>query len=137
MATINMQTMRYINLLNRVAHVKTSKCFFYNNHIIFVVPSGFVSRAIGPNGKNIRSMQDQLGKKIKVIKEANGIEDAQRFIEDIVEPVPFVSMDVKDNEIIITAGVRSKAALLGRNKRRLAELGQIVEDVFGKELKIV
>ena len=137
MATINMQIMRYINLLNKIARVKIRKCFVYNNTIIFAVPAGLMSKAIGPKGKNVRALQERLGKRIKVIKEAEEIDDAERFVEDIVEPVTFVSLEVKDNKIIITAGTRSKAALLGRNKRRLAELSRIVEDYFGKELKII
>ena len=137
MATINMQTIRYINLLARISQVKTRKCFVYNNVIIFAVPSALMSKAIGSKGKNIREMQERLGKKIKIIRESDGISDLERFVEDIVEPVTFVSLEVKGDEIIITAGTRSKAALLGRNKRRLAELRIIIEDYFGKELRIV
>jgi transcription antitermination factor NusA-like protein len=137
MAMIDMQTMRYINLLDKVARVKTSKCFVYNNVIIFAVPSALLSRTIGPGGRNVRELQHQLGKRVKVIKEANGLSDAERFVEDIVEPVGFVSFEIKEDEIIITAGSQNKAALLGRNKRRLIELAQIVEDNFDKELRIV
>ena len=137
MATIDMQTMRYINLLNKVSNIKTRKCFIYNNTIIFAVPSKLVSKAIGPNGKNVRFLQEKLGKKIKIIKDANNIEEATRFVEDIVDPVSFVSLEIKEGNIIITAGIRSKAALLGRNKRRYIELSKILEDNFGKELKII
>ena len=35
MAIINMQTMRYINLLDKASNVKTRKCFVYNNTIYF------------------------------------------------------------------------------------------------------
>ena len=132
-----MQIMRYINLLNKIARVKIKKCFIYNNTIIFAVPAGLMSRAIGPKGKNIRALQEMLGKRIKVIKEAENLGDAGRFVGDIVDPVTFVSLEVKDDKIILTAGTRSKAALLGRNKRRLAELSIIIEDYFGKELKII
>lgn len=137
MTTINMQLMRYINLLNKIANVRTKKCFLYNNKIIFAVPSRFISRAIGPTGKNIKEIQHKLGKRVKIIKEADGINDAKRFVEDVVEPVGFVSFEVNENQIIITAGVRNKAALLGRHKRRYIELSKIVNDNFGKELKIV
>jgi len=137
MTTINMQTMRYINLLSRITNVKTMKCFVYNNAIIFAVPRMEMAKAIGPAGKNVRTIQERLGKRVKIIKEPGGIEEAGRFIEDIVSPVGFVSLEIRNNEIIITAGVRNKAALLGRNKQRLEELKQIVEDNFGKELKIV
>jgi NusA-like KH domain protein len=137
MATIDMQTMRYINLLDKISRIKTKKCFVYNNSIIFVVSARDVSRAVGPSGKNIRLMQEQLGKKVKIIEDAHDQGGAERFIEDIVSPVTFVSLDLKEGVFILTAGTRSKAALLGRNKRRLLELAKIVEDNFGKELRIV
>jgi transcription termination/antitermination protein NusA len=137
MATINMQIMRYINLLNRITRVRTSKCFVYNNVIIFAVPARMLSKTIGPKGKNVREMQEQLGKKVRIIEEAHGIDSAEKFVKDIVEPVVFVSLEVKENEIILTAGARNKAALLGRHKRRLLELSKILEDNFGKELRIV
>ena len=60
MAIINMQTMRYINLLDRASHVKTSKCFVYNNTIMFAVPKEMVSKAIGPDAINVRRIQEVL-----------------------------------------------------------------------------
>ena len=137
MATIDMQTMRYINLLRRIANVNTMKCFIYNNMIIFAVPANLVSKAVGPAGRNVRIIQERLGKKVKVIRDADNIEEAGRFVGDIVSPVNFVSLEVRDNYVILTAGIRNKAALIGRNKKRLEELRQIIEDNFGKELKIV
>jgi NusA-like KH domain protein len=137
MATINMQTMRYINLFDKVSNVKTNKCFVYNNTIIFAVPKFLIPKSIGPAGKNIRIIQERLGKKIKIIREAEGVDDAERFVNDIVNPITFKSLEVRENEIVLNAGSRSKAALIGRNKKRLEELSQILEDYFGKQLKII
>jgi len=39
--------------------------------------------------------------------------------------------------IISSAGVQSKAGLLGRNKRILFELQKIVKDFFGRDLRVV
>ena len=137
MATIDMQKIRYLNLLGKVSGVQTRHCFVYNNMIVFAVPRALVSRAIGPGAKNIREMQETLGKKVKVISESNGLGDAQRFVKDIVEPVQFKSLEFKDDGFILTAGGSSKAALIGRNKRRLEELSEIIVDCYGKQLKIV
>ena len=137
MTTINMQTIRYINLFRRVANVNTKDCFLYNNAIIYVVPAKMMRQALGDNGKNVRMIQETLGKKIRVVREARDNRDVQRFIQDIVEPVSFKSLEIKDGNIILTAGSLGKAALIGRNKRRLIELSKIMEDYFGKELKIV
>jgi len=129
--------MRYINLLDRVSRVKTMWCFFYNNTIIFVVPERLVHQAVGFNGKNVKAIQQMLGKRIKVVQEMRGPMDARRFIQDIVDPLSFRSVEMAPTEVILTAGGANKAALIGRNKVRLAELGSIVEDVFGKQLRIV
>lgn len=138
MAIIDMQIMRYINLLDRASHVKTTKCFVYNNTIFFAVPKSMMSRAIGPNALNIREMQDKLDKRVKIIEEPSGVGDSIRFISDIVDPVRFKSVDIRDNELVITAGnTQSKASLIGRNKRRMEELNQIVKDTYNLDLKIV
>jgi NusA-like KH domain protein len=138
MAIINMQTMRYINILDKVTNVKTSKCFIYNDTIFFAVPKQMVSKAIGPSALNVKKIQNGLGKKIRIIGEAEGVNEAERFISNIVAPVSFKNIEVKDGFLIINAGnVHNKASLMGRNKIRLDELGQIVKDTFGFELRIV
>lgn len=137
MAMIDMQTMRYINILDRVARVKTSKCFTYNNIVIFAVPSVMVRRAVGPQGDNVRTIQMTLGKRVKIISEPQGEQDVGRFVQDIVDPVTFKSVEFRDGVFVLTAGNQSKAALIGRNKKRLEELSQIVQDNFGKPLKII
>lgn len=132
-----MQTMRYINLLRRVTRVNTTDCFVYNNVIIYVVSAGEMKRALGERGKNVRELQEILGKKIKIVREAKDVTDMQRFIQDIVDPVSFKSVEIRNENIVLTAGAIAKAALIGRNKRRLIELNKILEDYFGKELKII
>tara|TARA_Y100000310_G_scaffold255681_1_gene263204 strand:- start:2707 stop:3120 length:414 start_codon:yes stop_codon:yes gene_type:complete len=134
--TISMQDMRYLNLFGKITQISTRFCFFYNNSIIFCVPESLVSKAIGQNGRNIKKMNEILGKRIKVIPKPNSIY-VRKFIEDVVSPITFKDLEVAENEIILTAGSQSKAALIGRNKRRLFELQKISKDYFGKELRIV
>ena len=54
----------------------------------------------------------------------------------MISPVGFKDFEMNGREIIITAGSQNKAALIGRNKRRLYELQKITKDFFGKELRI-
>jgi len=138
MAVISMQTIRYINLLDKTTRVKTRKCFVHNNTIFFAVNKGQVSRAIGPGAVNVKKMQNSTGKRIKIIEEADGIGDAEKFIGSIVAPVKFKSLEIKDGEIIITAGSnQNKASLIGRNRRRFEELKKIVKDFFEMDLRII
>ena len=137
MKTIDMQDIRHLNLFGRITRVDTRFCFNYNEAIIFCVPRQLVSRAVGEEGKNVRQIGEILRKRIKIIPIPNGIQHAKRFIEAIVSPVKFRDLEIKNNEMILTAGNRNKAALIGRNKRRLLELQKIVKGFFGKEFRII
>ncbi|MBS3081887.1 hypothetical protein J4416_03060 [Candidatus Pacearchaeota archaeon] len=139
MAIINMQTMRYINLLERVARVRATKCFVYNNMIYFAVPPNSFSRARGSDNQNAKILSEQLGKRIRIVRDANDdLHSVSQFIEDVVSPATFASLEFHNGVYLLTAGSRERAAtLIGRNKTRLTELNLIVESYFGKTIKIV
>lgn len=135
-STIDMQDIRYLNLFSKVTRINTRFCFKYNETIFFCVPKSLISKAIGEKAKNIKRINEVLRKRIKIIACPEGIQDIKSFIESIVSPVTFKELEVKDDLVILTAGGQSKAALLGRNKRRLIEMQKIISDYFQKEFKI-
>ena len=135
--TIDMQFMRYINLFRKISHVSTTDCFVYNNAIIFAVPKPLVSKAIGKGGINMKRIGEILRKKIKVIEKPKTIEGLNKFIEDVVAPVTFNKIEIKEGVVILGAGRQSKAALIGRGRIRQKELGDILSRTFNiKVLKI-
>ena len=136
--TIDMQDIMHLNLFSQITRIDTRFCMKYNGAIIFCVPKNLLAKAVGEQGKNLRRLSETLGKKIRIIPMPRGIHDARGFIQTIVKPIMFKDLEIKGNEMIITAGnIQSKAALIGRDKRRLIELEKIVENFFGKELKII
>ena len=138
MNTINMQDIQHLNLFSQVTRINTRFCTEYNRTIIFCVPKEMVNKAVGKEGTNIRRLSEVMNKKVRVIAVPRGIQDARGFIQTIVKPVMFKDLEIKDNEIIITAGnMQNKASLIGRDKKRFLELQKICKDFFGKELRIV
>ena len=141
--TIDMQHMRYLNLFNKITRVSTRFCFNYNEMIVFCVPKQLVPRALGEKGDNLKQINRILRKKIRIIPIPKSVQHAKQFIGAIVHPVTFKDLEIKEDtskgtsEIVLTAGSQSKAALIGRNKRRLLEMQKIVRDFFGKEFRIV
>jgi transcription antitermination factor NusA-like protein len=110
----------------------------YNGTIIFCVPQSLVMKAVGKGGENIKHISEILKKRVKIIPCPKGIEDAKYFIANIVRPVTFKDLEVKENEIILNAGgILNKSALIGRDKRRLLEMQKIVKDYFGKDFRII
>lgn len=138
--TIDMQLMRYINLFARTTKVPTTKCFFYNNQIIFAVPRIKMSLAIGKGAVNIRKLSGILRRKIRVVAMplVNNSEGIGRFVEEVVAPFEFNKIDVNEDLVVVTAGRQSKAALIGRGRQREKELGDVLKNFFGIEkLRIV
>lgn len=137
MAIIDMQTMRYINLFERVARVRATKCFVYNNTIYFAIPPQFFGKANVT--QTSRMIAEQLGKRVRIIRDANeDLNSVGKFVMDVVSPAGFDNFEVQEGVYVITAGSRERAAtLIGRNKMRLMELSAIIQSYFGKEVKVV
>jgi len=128
-----MQLMRYINLFSKVCRTQTKNCFVYNNQIVYAVPSSKVSYAIGKDAVNVKKLRDILRKKIKVIAmpmEVNQ-ESISKFVAEIVDPVEFNKLEMKEGFVTVSAGRQSKAALIGRNRVREKELSEILKNNFG------
>jgi transcription antitermination factor NusA-like protein len=136
--TIDMQDIMHLNLFSQITKIDTRFCAKYNNAIIFCVPKNLLARALGEQGKNLRRLSETFGKRIRIIPIPRDLHDAKGFVQTLVKPVMFKDFEINGNEIIITAGnIQNKAALIGRDKRRLIELEKITRDFFGKDLKII
>ena len=130
--TIDMQLMRYINLFARTTRVETTKVFVYNNQIIFAVPKAKVSLAIGRGAVNVKRLNEILRKKIKVVAmpAVDSDEGIGKFVEDVVAPIEFNKVEVKENSVVVNAGRQSKAALIGRGRQREKELADVLKNFF-------
>mgnify|MGYP001613830171 CR=1 FL=1 len=127
---LDMQFMRYANLFNKITNIRCKHCFEYNNAVIFAVPRKFVMKSIGNNNSNLEKLNNIIGKKIKIVAIPNGKEDIEGFVSIITRPVRFKGIEIKDDEVIINAGMQSKAALIGRGKIRLTEMENILGQYF-------
>jgi len=134
--TIDMQGMRYLNLFSKITNVNTRHFFKYNEAIMFCVPKHLLSKSLGKNGSNLKRIGEILKRRIRIIPMPRGIEDAEIFVRAIVNPVEFKDLEIKEDEIIINAGSANKAALIGRNKRRLNEMQEIIRNFFKKDVRI-
>lgn len=134
--TIDMQDMRYLNVFEKITHVSTRFCFDYNNMIYFCVPKQMLNKALGRDAENLKRMSDVIKKRIRIIPIPLGEQHIKEFIQAIVNPIEFENVEVNPGEIVLTAGRESKAMLIGREKRRLAEMQKIIKNFFGREFRI-
>jgi len=104
---------------------------------VFAVHRKFVVRAIGKDNINLEKLNRMTGRKIKIVAIPNGREDIENFVATITRPVRFKGIEVRDGEVVISAGSQSKAALIGRGKVRLEEMENILGQYFGvKKVRI-
>lgn len=126
-----------MNLFSQITRINTTFCMEYNRTLIFCVPKPMINKALGEQGRNLKRISEILGTKVRIIPSPRGDMDAKSFIENLIKPVTFKNLEIKGNEMILTAGMQSKAILIGRDKKRLIELQGIIKDYFGKELRII
>ena len=101
------------------------------------MPKKDLSKAIGKEAANVKRINFIAKKRVRVLALPTGEKDIRKFVESIVSPIEFSELEIKTNEIILTAGNQSKAALLGREKRRLKEMEKIIKDYFKKSFRII
>jgi len=135
--TIDMQGLRYLNLFRKITRIQTRYYFLYNEILMFCVPRRNIPQALGKKGENLKKMSDILKRRVRILQIPHGVENAKAFIQSVIAPVTFKEVEITPDEIIVTAGSENKAALLGRNKRRLNEMKEIVKDFFKKEYRVI
>jgi hypothetical protein len=134
---IEMEDLMHLKLFESVTKISTRYTFIYNNILFFCVPKIQLSKAIGKDAVNVKRISSISKKRVKVLALPKADNEIKKFIQSIVSPIEFSELEIKPNEIILTAGMQNKASLLGREKRRLKEMEKIIKDYFKKDFKIV
>lgn len=126
-----MQFMRYINLFEKVSGVSTTDCFNYNNTLHFAVPKSKFQRALGARGSNVKKLSEILRRKIKIIEMPATNLGIKKFVLDLIDPIEVNSVELRDNELFISAAMQGRAMLIGRDRIREKELKEILNKSFG------
>lgn len=126
-----------MNLFEKVTRIRTRYSFSYNDTLMFAVPRGLISKALGRNNENLRKISGILKKRIRVVAIPDGMKDVKSFVQAVINPVSFNSIEITPDEVIVTAGPQNKAALLGRNKRRLEEMKEIISNFFKLGYRVI
>lgn len=136
--TIGMQFIQYMNFFEKCIGLRTRHCFSYNGIIFFVVNPGFVTRAIGRDGINIKELAMRLRRKVRIVAAPSGLRDAEKFVASLVYPIQFKKFSIEGEEACLSASQQSKAMIIGRNKVKLAELENILKEYFNiKKLRLI
>jgi len=128
--------MKFIALFENITRAKVKDCFVNGERLVFVVSPGFISKAIGKNGSNIKRLESMLKKKIKIVEYS---EDKLRFIKNWLMPLKVTDIKEEDGIVTVTApDTQTRGLMIGRSAQNLRGTEEVVRRYFEvKEIKIV
>lgn len=123
------QSMQYITLFESITRSSVKDCFLNNARIIFIVNPGNAFRAIGPNGRNIKKMEHLTKKRVKVAEFSS---DPVKFLMSFLYPImpQKIQIDQKNNITIQAKTTQDRGMLIGRDKKNLIYLKQVLAKYF-------
>ena len=130
----NIDVIKYITLFESLTGAKVKDCIV-NESIVFIIHENEMGKAIGKQGANIRRVENTIKKKIRLV-EFN--RDISQFIQNLISPIR--AKEIKEEEGIVTIygnDTQSRGLLIGRDRRNLNSVNDIVKRYFGvQEIKV-
>lgn len=131
------ELLQTIGAVEKMTHARIDRCIPRDDKLIFVVGKGDARKVVGPQGATLKKLEQQLGKRIKVIEK---VEDKLQFIRNAMLPLRIV--DMKDEEGIVTVfgpDEKTKGLMIGAKAQNLRFTEKVVQMYFPevKEIKVV
>ena len=127
--------MNYIKLFENLTRAKVRDCI-ESEPLIFIVEENEIGRAIGKGGSNIRRLEELLKKRIKVVEFSS---DVSQFIRNFILPLHANEVKSENGSVIIVGpDTKTKGLLIGRDKKNIMDLKEVVGRYFKVEdIKVV
>jgi len=121
--------------MERISRVKVKDCFQDEETIYFIVNQGDLWKALGKDTINVKKLQNELGKRIRIVEFRN---TPVNFVRNLIYPVK-VEEIVEEEEIISIkdSSRKTKSTLIGRGGKNLKLINRAVKRFFNKEVKVV
>lgn len=124
------------SLMERITKAKVKDCFTdEEGGIFFVVAPGEIGKAIGKGASNIKRLQQELQRKIRIIEYNDNVIE---FVKNIIYPLHVQSITEEQGVIIIKeTNKKAKSLLIGRQGRNLKLIDRAVKRFFQHEIKVI
>ncbi len=129
---------RLLNLISffeRATHAEVKDCIENEERLIFIVMPLNLRKALGKDGSNIKRLNQEMHKKIKVVEYSDNIKE---FIRSLIMPLKVDDITQEGKIITLKSNDRrTKGLLIGRNARNLRQYEDIVKRYFDiDEIKV-
>ena len=132
---LNNESIEKINLFENITKTKVKEFIEKDEKLIFIIDQGDLVKILSKKGKDIKTIENLMHKRLKVI-EFN--QDPIKFIRNFIYPIKPLSLTLNNNIIEIKVEDRkSKGLLIGRESKNLDELNRIVKKNYNLHVKII
>ena len=134
---IDTDLLQTIAVVEKITHARVDRCIPKDDKLVFIVEHGDARKIVGPQGVTLKSLEQQLGKRLKVIEKT---EDKQQFIRNAFLPLRIVEMKEADGIVtLVGPDEKTKGLMIGAKAHNLRFLEKIVQTYFPdvREIKVV
>lgn len=132
---LDQETLGLSALIERLTRTRVKDCFLDRGTIYFVVAPGEIGKALGKGGMNIKRVQQELGRRVKVIEFRHRVED---FVRNVIYPIKVDEIIEEDGVVLVKdTSKKTKSLLIGRDGRNLNLINRAVKRFFNVEVKVV
>ena len=123
-------------LMEKITKAKVKDCFTDEEGIIyFVVAPGELGKAIGKGASNIKRLQQELQRKIRIIEFSDNVAE---FVKNIIYPLRIESITEEQETVVIKeTNKKAKSLLIGRQGKNLKLINRAVKRFFPHQIKVV
>ncbi len=126
-------SIQLISMFERMTSAKLKDAFEIDKLQVFVVQPGYIGKAVGKKGINVKKLADMLKKNIKIIEYNPKIEV---FSKNVTFPIIPARIEYDQKEKILTLipkDMLSRGLLIGKNAVKLRETEKIIKRFFDVE----
>jgi len=136
MRKYDLETIRFINLFEKVTKSRVKDCFQNKERLVFIIIHGDIRKALGKDNVNISKMERLLNRKIKIV-EFNP--EVLTFIRNLLMPLRVQDIRQEENIVTITGpDTKTKGLMIGSKAQNLRATELIVNKYFQiKEIKVI
>ena len=91
---------QYLALLEEVSGATGRDCLVdeEGERVVMVVAAGEMGQAIGPGGRNVRKLEERIGKDIELVE---GADDPATFVANALAPAAVYNVTISENETTV------------------------------------
>ena len=126
-----------ITVVEQITHARIDKCVPKDDKLVFIVEKGGARLIVGPEGKTLKRLESQLGKRLKIIEKTD---DKHQFVRNAFLPLRIVEIKEEDGIItLVGPDEKTKGLMIGAKAHNLRFLEKIVQAYFPdvREIKVV